>query len=495
MIRRILSRKIQTLVLLFVYGVSFAPVGEVAFAQGGSNFAGIDADVQLAMNQLHVPGVSFGVVIDGTVVFAKGYGVREVGKPALVNTSTLFAIGSMTKSFTATAIAAMVDDGKLAWDTPVIDYLSWFQLYDPIATELITPRDLLTHRSGLPSHDFIRTSTYLTREELLRRLRYLEPSSTFRQEFQYSNLMYVVAGYLAGQASGMTWETLVKKRIFIPLAMTHSNTSARELQQADNWAHPYRYENGALVPIPVYDYQKFGIGPNGAINSCVDDMLKYLSFHLGDGTVDGQQIISATQMKELHTPVTVTPDGDYALGWDVVYHRGEKMLKHGGEINGYTSEMILLPAEKAGIVVLSNQESLLPEVIANDLRDRILHVTPGDYLGEALRVAAKSAQRLVERKSKFEGERIPNTKPSLDLAAYAGTYFHPAYGSIHVDRVGDGLIVHFDALDLTLRHYNYDTFAYETNLVQFHLNGHGKVSEMLLPLEPAVKPFVFVKEQ
>jgi CubicO group peptidase (beta-lactamase class C family) len=289
-----------------------------AAADSVAALVGIDADVQRAMQELHVPGVAVGVIVDGKIIFAKGYGIRQIGNPELVDIDTLFAIASMTKSFTATAVAAMVDDGKLDWDKPVIDYLPWFKMYDPIATQLITPRDLLTHRSGLPRHDFIRTSTYLTREELVHRIRYLEPSSTFRQTFQYNNLMYVTVGYLSGSVAGTTWEELVKQRIFVPLGMTHSNTSAVELQESENYAHPHDYVDGKIVSIPVYDYQKFGIGPNGAVNSCLEDMLKYLAFHLSDGTVNGKLVVSKKQMAELHQTATVAhmpPFGDeYALG-------------------------------------------------------------------------------------------------------------------------------------------------------------------------------------
>lgn len=469
-------------------------------ADSAAALVGIDADVQRAMQELHVPGVAVGVIVDGKIILAKGYGIRQIGNPEMVDIETLFAIASMTKSFTATAVAAMVDDGKLDWDKPVIDYLPWFKMYDPIATQLITPRDLLTHRSGLPRHDFIRTSTYLTREELVHRIRYLQPSSTFRQTFQYNNLMYVTVGYLSGSVAGTTWEDLVKQRIFVPLGMTHSNTSAVELQESGNYAHPHDYVDGKIVSVPVYDYQKFGIGPNGAVNSCIEDMLKYLAFHLSDGTVNGKVVISKKQMTELHQTATVahmSPFGDeYALGWFVSYPAGHKMLEHGGTINGFTSDMALLPDEKTGIVVLNNQGSHLPAAITQDLVDRLLGLKSQDYLGKVQEAKGKSERKDAARRAEFEVARIPDTKPSLNLSAYTGTYSHPAYGSVSVEREGDaGLVVHFDAINLHLRHYHYDTFAYETNLVQFHLNDLGKVAEMLLPLEPAVKPFVFVRQE
>jgi CubicO group peptidase (beta-lactamase class C family) len=468
--------------------------------------SGIDADVDLAMQELHVPGVAVGVILDGKVILAKGYGVREVGKPALVDGQTLFDIGSMSKSFTAAAVAAMVDDGKLDWDTPVINYIPWFRMYDPVATQLITPRDLLVHRSGLPRHDFIRESTYLTREELIRRIRYLEPSHSFREVFQYNNLMYVVAGYLAGQVDGTTWENLVKHRLFIPLEMTHSNTSATELQNSDDFAQPHDQVDGKIVKVPVYDYQKFGVGPNGAVNSCVDDMLKYLAFYLAEGKVENHQVISATQMKELLTPVVVsTPSNssllakdreDYALGWATFYYHGRRIFQHSGAITGFTSYMILIPSENIGIVVLNNLGgSPLPGDIAADLVDRLLGAQRRNYVQMSLAFDAESERQSGASKASFAASRIPNTKPTLPLSAYTGTYTHPAYGDIHVEVEGEGLTVRFDALSLSLQHYHYDTFSFDTSLVQFHIGESGRVVEMLLPLEPAVKPFVFTRRE
>jgi len=199
----------------------------------------VDTDVAHAMREFHAPGVAVGILVDGKVVLTKGYGVRRVGSPETVDADTLFDIGSVTKSFTGMAVAEMVDDGKLDFDTPVTQYLPGFRLYDPIATQLITPRDLLGHRSGLSRHDFIRYSTHLTPDEFIQRLRYLEPNHTFRETFQYNNLMYVVAGYLAGHVNGTGWEQLFHDRIFVPLGMTHSNTSAREIQQSPDFAAPH----------------------------------------------------------------------------------------------------------------------------------------------------------------------------------------------------------------------------------------------------------------
>ncbi|MGA2137024.1 MAG: serine hydrolase [Bryobacteraceae bacterium] len=462
-------------------------------------FGGFDADVERAMLELRVPGVAVGVIKEGKVVLAKGYGVREAGKSPSVDPDTLFAVGSMTKSFTAITVAMMIDEGKLEWDHPVRDYLPWFRMYDPVATELMTPRDLLTHRSGLPRHDFIRFSTPLDREELVRRLRYLEPSRTFRDVYQYNNLMYVTAGFLAGEVAHSTWENLVTQRIFAPLGMMRSTVSVAETLKRENFARPHLTQDDKAQVTEFYDYQRFGVGPNGAVNSTVNDFLKYLQFQLGDGTVGEKRVVSHEQMQQLHRPITVSPQGGgYAPGWEVMTHRGHAVLEHGGSITGFTSMMMLLPENEVGIVVMNNLGSALPSILTNDLADRLLGLVPTDYLGVTLQERERAIERGRAERKKIESERVPGTKPSLEISAYTGEYFHPAYGTIRVEGAGTGLVVHFGALDMMLKHYNFDTFECESEfmsgMAQFRLNPAGSVKELWLPLEPAVKPFVFVKK-
>jgi CubicO group peptidase (beta-lactamase class C family) len=489
--------KLIKLLCLCACLVWLAAVAPAATVDAAKALEGFDASVVRAMRELQVPGVAAGVIVDGTVTFAKGYGFRELGKGATVTPDTIFAVGSMTKSFTAVTVAAMVDERKLNWDRPVREYLPWFRMYDPVATDLITPRDLLTHRSGLPGHNFIRFSTPLAREELVRRLRYLEPSHTFREVYQYNNLMYVTAGFLAGEVAGKSWEDLVEQRIFAPLGMNNSTVRVADTQKRADFAKPHLNRNGTVQPTDFYDYQKFGVGPNGAVNSTVNDLLKYLQFHLDNGMANGRQLISTAQMQQLHRPVTVAPDGSYALGWNVQYHRGHAVLQHGGAITGFTSMMVLIPETKTGVVVLNNLGSSLPTVVAWDLVDRLLGLEPADYLAETIQRLERGRAAAEEKRKHTEALRVPGAKPSLELDAYTGDYFHPAYGTIRVDRKDAGLIVRFAALNILLTHFHYDTFEcdpeYLDGMAQFHLNPRAQVSELLLPLEPAVKPFVFLK--
>ncbi|MBL8270614.1 serine hydrolase [Steroidobacter sp.] len=462
---------------------------QVQAADATRALQGVDGDVRAAMKALNVPGAAVGVIQDGKVLLAKGYGVLDVNGTQAVDADTIFAIGSVSKSFTTAVMATLVDEGKLDWDRPVHEYLPWFRMYDPVASELITPRDMVSHRSGMPRYDFIRFSTYLDRRELVRRIQYLPPNKTFRDVYQYNNLMFVTAGYLSGELAGSTWEGLVQQRIFQPLGMSRSNTSVQDSMRQTNHALPHTLTNGKLATTEFYDYQRFGVGPNGAVNSSVNDMLKYLDMYLHDGRAGDRQVISAAQVKELTKPVVVAgPDEQYALAWSIEQRHEQRMVSHGGSITGFTAHAILLPEKKIGIVVLNNLGSALPGKVGLQIADRLLGKPDKKFIA-SLNAPRESRQRESEPKP------VAGTKPTLDLQAYTGNWFHPAFGTVAVQLVEGHLAVKFDAMTLELKHFNYDTFQVERlgGLVKFRLDAAGKPAELLMPLEVSAADVVFVR--
>ncbi|MDX1982537.1 MAG: serine hydrolase [Bryobacteraceae bacterium] len=463
-------------VLLLCFSASLAwpdPAGTLR------SLAGFDAAAEKALDQFKVPGAAVGIIQDGKVILAKGYGYRDLVTKKPVTSKTVFATGSVTKSFTAIVLATLADEGKLDWDKPVRQYLPWFRMYDPVATELVNVRDMLSHRTGLPRHDFIRFSTHLTREELVRRIRYLEPNRTFRDAYQYNNLMYTTAGYLAGVLAGATWEELVETRIFKPLGMTRSSTSTLEMQHSDDFAKPHLPSAEGPRETGFYVYQKFGVGPNGAVNSSVEDLLKYLQMYL-DG---GKPVLSRPQLDEVLKPVTVTsPVNSYALGWQTGFYRGHRRIEHGGAITGFRAHAILLPEQNAAVIALINSETGLATRLAEELSDRILGLPP------------------LERPAPGPSTPRPNTmapngaKLPRPIEEYAGTYSNPAYGPVRVEAATGALRVRFDATTAYLKPSHDDTFEMREGAAQFKRDEKGQVREMHLPLEPAVKPFVFVKD-
>lgn len=491
--------------LVLLSSVAIALSVAAGTCHAGDALRGFDVEVAAALKAFNIPGAAIGVVEGGRILLAKGYGVLEVGGTAKVDADTIFPIASMSKSFTTAVMASQVDEGKLDWDRPVRDYLPWFRMYDPVATELVTPRDMAAHRSGLARHDFIRTSTYLDRVELVKRIRYLPPDHTFRESFQYNNLMYVVAGYLSGVISQSSWERLVHERLFQPLGMERSSTSIQTLTTQANRASAHALDaDGHWKVMDYYDYQKFGIGPNGAVNSTVNDMLKYLQMYLDDGkSRAGRQVLSPRQVKELLRPFVIneigTPEmASYALGWFVGQRNQVPIVSHGGSIDGFTSHMAILPTRDIGIVVLGNRGSTFPSAIALRLVDRLMGVADSGFTAALARRTTQRPQDVSEAKLKptLAAAAAP---PSHALSDYSGTWSHPAYGDIRIEPIDGRLIVRFDARVFVLTHRHYDTFQMDFSneygedhrLVTFRLDDDGRVVEALMPLEPSVAPFVF----
>jgi CubicO group peptidase (beta-lactamase class C family) len=264
------------------------------------SLAGYDSFVNQAIKDWEVPGVAIAIVKNGEVILAAGFGMRDVASKLPVTSKTLFAIGSCTKAFTTFVMGTLVDEGKLAWDKPVRTYAPEIQLYDRAAAELLTPRDLVTHRSGLPRHDMVWYNATLSRKEIVARLPYLEPSEPIRSKFQYNNIMFMAAGYVVDSLTGMPWEEAVRKRIFEPLEMTGSNFSVKDSQKSSDFARPYEDRDDHIVPIPFRDITN--AGPAGSINSNVTDMARWLIVNSQKGKIAGKQIISPAVLADIHTP-------------------------------------------------------------------------------------------------------------------------------------------------------------------------------------------------
>lgn len=456
-----------------------------------------------------VPGIAVAVVKDGEVIHSEGYGYRDVAQSLPVTSDTIFAIGSSTKAFTAASVAAMVDDGKLEWDKPVRDTLPTFRLHDPFATERMTPRDLLCHRSGLPRHDLMWYNSKFTREEIISRLPHLLPSKDFRTNFQYQNLMYLTAGYLVGLVAGTTWEAVVQERIFKPLGMVHSQFSVDESQQAPDFALPYREHKDEVTQIPFRNITT--IGPAGSINSNLKDMAHWAAFQLTDGKFNDQQVLTEASLKQLHASQMVIEDPmwgerfgssliNYALGWFVQVYRGETLIHHGGNIDGFSALVSFMPGQKAAVIALTNMNgSPLPMIASFNVYDRLLGLEHKDWSGEFKQFYDKMKAQMEKGKEESASNRKPNTQPSHPLEAYVGEYEHPGYGVIAITQGEKGLQLAYNDLPMPMEHYHYDTFEakmeqFEQSLkVSFFIDALGNIGSLALQLEPSVKESVFTR--
>jgi len=470
--------------------------------------------VEKALELWHVPGLAVAVIKNGHVILCEGYGVRNIAENLPVTPETLFPIASCTKAFTAMSVALLVDEGKLDWDKPVRDYLPTFKLQDKFASERMTPRDLLTHRSGLPRHDMMWYGTNYNRQEIFNRLNYLEPSRDFRYEFQYQNIMYMVAGLLAGDMVGTSWEEFVQTRIFDQLDMKYSNLSTVVTQKSGNFATPYLYRDGQLKDIPFFeaDGEKDAVGPAGNIISCVRDMAKWLQLQTNGGKLGELQFISAANLEQMHTPHIFVDDPQarnrfgyeftsYGLGWGMRSHKGEVLVQHGGAIDGFASFASLMPRHNLGIVVLSNSDAYYnpaPNLVTCTIYDRLLELEQTDWNELVKPYYDEIVEAEKQSKEKSSAERKTEAPPSHPVEAYLGNYEHPGYGKVSIRKDDDQLrMIVNDKLTLSLEHYHYDIFeAYFEKFdylvkLSFSSDLKGNISQVAIQMEPMVKDIIF----
>lgn len=474
---------------------------------------GFDEVVQKALEDYRVPGVAVGLLVDGEVVYAKGFGFRDMESQLPVNTDTLFAVGSCTKAFTAFLMGTLVDQGIVRWDERVIDLLPEFRLWDQYATQNLTVRDLLTHRSGMPRHDFMWYNSAMTREEVIKRIRYLEPSTDIRERYQYNNLMYFTAGYAMEQVTGKSWEELVTQRILHPLDMHRTNFSVDEVQRDRNFAYPHLERNDHLRKIPFRNISL--IGPAGSMNSCVSDLLHWVQLQLDGGIYDRQSLISPATLQEMHAPQVIVPGAPesketllyaYGIGWSVLSYRGHYYVSHDGGIDGFTSVVGFLPNERVGLVVLANKNlTTLPRCLSFELLDRVLEMPHIDWLAQGAEGIRKARETQRESQQKEDLLRKKNTRPSHDLEEYIGEYEHPGYGKVQVDLVDERLHITFNGITRILDHWHYDVFvlseetqdqlvSLEGTKFTFHNNINGDIDELAIPFEPNTGEIVFKRK-
>jgi CubicO group peptidase (beta-lactamase class C family) len=470
--------------------------------QGREPYPGLDAYVTAALEAWNVPGVGLAIVRNDSVIYAKGYGVRDVAKGDRVTEQTVFAIGSSSKAFTAASIAMLVDEKKVSLDASPATYLPGFQLYDPYASRELTVRDLLSHRSGLARGELAWYGSGFDRDEIVRRVRYLKPSWSFRSQFGYQNIMYITAGQVVAKVSGKSWDDFVKERIFQPLGMRSASTSIRELSSVTDLAMPHAEVNDTVRTVPWRNIDNAGAA--GSINGSVVDVAQWVRLQLGRGRYAGKQLISSRmvdEMHQVHMPIRTdsaarannpyTHLRAYGLGWFLEDYRGRQVVHHGGNVDGFTALVAMMPEEQFGIVLLTNMNGTgLPNALMSRLFDLHLKAPPRDWSGDAVRRLEAARKRARDAQARAESQRVANTRPSLPLASYAGTYTDSLYGDLVVtERDGKLHLTFGPNWRGALEHYHFDSFRvrFDTPVlppvpVTFQLAPNGKVGSVLLDM-------------
>ncbi len=457
-----------------------------------------DAYVEKSRLEWQVPGMAVAVVKEGKVIFAKGYGVQQLGTKDLVDTQTLFACASTTKAMTAACMGILVDEGKVKWDDAVIKYLPEFQLVDPYATRELKIRDLFTHNSGVGNADFLWTVMNIPADEVLRKMQQVEPSYSLRSSFIYQNIFYLAAGKVIEKLSGQKWEDFIQARIFQPLKLARTFPTFKKAQDP-NHSKPHYMVNGSIKAIEATRADE--IGPAGSVHSSIDDMGKWMSCMLDSSKYEGGRLLKANTWKELFKPQVIVPANEfyptmqlikpnwttYGLGWFQHDYKGKKINYHTGSLAGEVAIHAQLPDSKLGIYVFGNYDHA-------EVRHALVYKTfdlfalggNRDWSAEFLKLYTGLKQKGEKEEKDFEAKRVTNTSPTKPLDEYAGKYTDPLYGQLEITVINGALaFTANDFLKATLSHWHYDTFRgmyekdwYGNAIANFSLNTAGKIEKV-----------------
>jgi CubicO group peptidase (beta-lactamase class C family) len=481
--------------------------------------ADLNEYVARAMKTFEVPGLALAIVKDGKVVEMKGYGVRRMGDSTPVDENTLFGIGSNTKAFTVAALATLVDEGRISWDDPVYERLKGFVMYDPYVSKEMRIRDLLCHRSGLGLGEgdlMFWPHTTFTREDVVYRLRFLKPATSFRSSYAYNNLMFVTAGQVVAAVSGESWDEYVRRKILVPLGMRNTNTSTDVYRPGADWAWPHEKVDGKLQPIPFENLDN--AGPAGSINSSVLEMAKWIAMQLNRGKIPGTEtrIFSEKASQEMWSQQTVVPVETvpeqlknlqahfmgYGMGWGLRDYRGRKLVSHSGGVAGFVTRVMLVPEENLGVVILTNaeQDNAYQSVLYHIL-DSYFGAPTQDYISSLKSVDDKEQKEADETIKKAALARVAASKPSLPLEQYAGEYADPWYGHVAIGSENGGLVLRLERTEkgtADLQHWQHDTFkarwrdhAVEDAFVTFTLKPDGTIDHFTMVAVSPLADFSF----
>lgn len=491
-----------------VFGLQpFAGAASAAAPDVAGRLEGFDAYMNQLLKDWNCPGIGVGIVVNDKLVFARGYGYRDYENKLPFTPKTLFQIASNSKLFTAVAAGMLVEAGDLSWDQPIRQAVPTIQFDNDQLNNNVTLRDMLSHRTGVTRHDLIWFKSPFTRKELFEKLKYCEPEQPLREAFLYNNLMFSAVGYIIELKSGKSWEQFVRERLLAPLDMpTTSYTVADMLKHPDHGV-PFREKRDSfeLYKIPYYEDTE-GVAPAGAVISNIEELSHWLSALMNDGKYNGRQVLPASVLKATLQPAIGLPNTlgeafgfwevlnpDYGMGRETASYRGHLITFHGGDLPGFHSQVSFLPNEKIGVIVFVIGDHCAPlyNVVSYNVYDRLLGLdqTPWSQRRLDIRLANKKAGTAA--RAKAGADRVPGTKPSHPLAAYAAEYENPAYGVVKIGSTGDQLDFAFHEFHFPLSHFHYDRFdtpddeQYGRFSVNFRTNPQGDIGEAVISLDEA----------
>lgn len=478
------------------------------------------------MNYWGVPGATVSIINAEKCVYKETFGYRDVDNKIEIDENTVFQIGSITKTFTATLAAILVDEGVIDWDTPIKKYVQQFKMSDACATETATICDFLSHRSGLPPHNRFWHGSYFTRTQLFDRLEGLEMAWPIRTHFEYTNLNFMIAACVMEKVTGKRWEDLVIEKIFIPLEMDSATLKKEGLLSAENYAKPYK--NGASGFETFEPLNIDAAAPAGAINMNMNDLMKWTSLQLNKGMYQGKQIVSKENIKRIQTMHSVNADifpikfeevpyTNYGLGMFIEPYRGIDVVYHGGNVDGVVSVSMLIPQKDYGITIQANMHEANFFLLSTVYRtiDLLLDMEPINwnerYMSAITDYIAYETNNDTVKENQLKQNMKQNTLPSHTLSSYEGVYENNAYGMIKLEVKENKLVAtfnnnasilkYFQTGIIQLEHYHYDVFTGIAEglgssfrvFAKFESDVLGNIIKLSLPLEPLVGDIVFTR--
>ena len=476
-----------------------------------ARLAGLDAAMEKILKDWNAPGVAVGVVVKDKLVFAKGYGYRDVGRKLPMTPKTLVQVASNTKLFTAVAAGMLVEEGKLEWDKPVRTFVPAIQFFNDDLNRSVTLRDMLAHRTGITRHDLIWYKSDFTRKELFERLKHLEPTTSPRQTYLYNNLMYAAVGHIIQLVSGTTWEDFTRERIFRPLGMDATIFRLSDMRANPDHGVPYaeRRDSSDLYQLPFYEEQD-GVAPAAAVISNVEDMSRWLIALMNEGRYQDRQVLPAKALKATLAPAMPQVNADletfgykellnpvYGMGRNTAVYRGHTLASHGGALGGFYSQVSYLPQDGIGVIVLVDGGHCgpLPDVVSYGIYERMLGLDPTPWSDRRNEFRLKNKKANQAARGLAGGDQAKGTKPSHPLAGFAGEFVHPAYGLLQVTLRDGALRVGFRKADLPLNHYHFDRFDTPNDelhgqlSVNFRTNPQGEVDQAVMSLDQSEVTF------
>jgi CubicO group peptidase (beta-lactamase class C family) len=496
--------------ILFAALVSVSVLAQKKKPAIDTRLVNVDAELQKVLETWKAPGFAVAVIEKDKIVYAKGFGYSDYENKVAVTPNTLFAIGSCSKAFTSALLGLLNKEGKIDFNQSPIKYLPELKFFNDDMNNNIIVKDLMSHRTGLPRHDY---SWYLfpteSRDSLIERIVYQEPFAGVREKWYYNNFMFLAQASIAEKITGKSWEENISEKFFKPLGMTRSNLSIEGMKRGGDVAFGYKLEKETTISKMDY-YNIAAMSPAGSINSSVNEMANWVKTWIYGGKFNGQELLPAAYVSEaISSQMVVSPGlpekehadvhlSNYGYGWFLASYKGHYRVEHGGNIDGFSASASFFPSDSLGIIVLVNQNgSAVPSVVRNIVSDRMLGLAVTDWNKELKARREKAIKQQEEDQKVKSSSKVKGTKPSHILQEFSGRYSHPGYGTFDLVVERDSLFAKFKLSKLWLRHYHYDVFeSFEAKtkvdttasqtLFNFLTNESGEISKVAIKIEPAL---------